>query len=64
MMALCGAWCSECVGCGECEEAGQPEPVFACDCCGVGIYEDEQYLLTPEGGRYCEACAEDMKTTA
>lgn len=46
------------------QQPAEPISDIFCDCCGEGIYEGQSYLLTPDGARYCAACAEDMMTMA
>ena len=42
-----------------CPNAPEPVPVYTCDWCNEPIFENEEYMETPEGP-VCKECIEGM----
>lgn len=55
MCAMCGSY--PCVS--RCPNAPEPKPVYVCEKCGYGIFEEDKYYDSPEG-YICKECVEDM----
>lgn len=42
-----------------CPNAPEEEPIYSCERCGTGIYENETYFEAP-CGPICNSCMQDM----